>query len=128
MTKVFGKILLFVMMALSLSLGSCKYEPKSESFKSKKAKELSTNDIALDKAIGDMEAACKSKNRDAALAAYETILRLTLDKTIKKSNEYMLGERVLTEEQEQRLDALSDCDCISNEDIQKITEKVEAEY
>ena len=75
-----------------------------------------------------MEAACKSNNRDAALAAYETILRLTLDKTIKKSNEYMLGERVLTEEQEQRLDALSDCDCISNEDIQKITEKVEAEY
>ena len=40
----------------------------------------------------------------------------------------MLGERVLTEEQEQRLDALSDCDCISSEDIQEITEKVEAEY
>ncbi|MBR5982332.1 MAG: hypothetical protein IK025_01240 [Bacteroidales bacterium] len=94
--------------------------------------ELLTEDITVtvDEAIDAMEKACKSGDKEAALSAYEIILRDALDETIKrvKAGDYS-EETVFTEEQEKRLEDISnDCDCISDEDIQEITDKVESEY
>ena len=115
-------------LVVLLTLGSCTSEPKSDSVDVTEENEQSSQ-ITLDDAIDDLEEACNAGDRDGALAAYEVVLRMLLDKTVKNTYEgdYAMSS-VLTPEQEKRLDVLSSCECLSNEDLMEITDRVEAEY
>ncbi len=126
------KKLVFVvlLLALVLLMVSCKSESKAKDDKLSEDMEQLTEDKKLDDAIDAFEMACESNDNESALKAYENMLRIILDKTIisAKAGNYS-DESILTEEQEKRLDKISsDCGCISDEEIQKITEKVENEY
>ena len=116
-------------LVVLLTFGSCTSEPKSDSVDVTEESEQSPQIVTLDDAIDDLEAACNAGNRDGALAAYEVVLRMLLDKTVKNTYEgdYAMSS-VLTPEQEKRLEALSSCECLSDQDIQEITDRVEAEY
>lgn len=126
------KKLVFVvlLLALVLLMVSCKSESKAEDDKLSEDMEQLAEDKKLDDAIDAFEMACESNDNESALKAYENMLRIILDKTIisAKAGNYS-DESILTEDQEKRLDKISsDCGCISDEEIQKITEKVENEY
>lgn len=121
-------MILSCILALLLSLGSCKCDSKSENNKVSEEKELSYEDM-VDEAIVALEDACKAGDRDGALTAYEGMLRILLDRTKENSYEGIYAESsVITPEQEKRLDALSECECLSDEDLKEITDRVEAEY
>jgi len=121
-------MILSCILALLLSLCSCKSGTKSENNKFSEVKEISYED-KVDEAINALEDACKTGDRDGALTAYEDMLRILLDKTKENSYEGIYAESsIISPEQEERLDALSDCECLSDEDVKEITDRVEAEY
>ena len=122
-------VILSCVLSMALSFCSCKSDSKSVNNKVSEAKELSYED-KVDEAISGLEDACKAGDRDGALAAYEGMLRILLDRTKENSYEGIYAESaVITPEQEERLDEISsNCDCISDEEIQEITDRVEAEY
>ncbi len=111
-------VILSCVLALVLSLGSCKSEKDNN------------EEITLDGAIDALDRACKSGNKEETISAYEVMLRIILDETVKNADVGNYSENaVINEEQEKRLDEISStCDCISDEDIQAITDKVESEY
>ena len=116
-------------IVLMLSVGSCKSEPKSENDNASQLNEQMSKVMSLDDSIDALEEACKSGDRDGALSAYEVLLRVLLDKTMENATDGIYSENlVLTEEQENRLAAISDCECLTDEDLQEITDRVEAEY
>lgn len=121
MKKGVGVILLCV-LALFLTMNSCKYEKDNN--------EEATEDITLDGAIDALDRACKSGNKEEAVSAYEVMLRIILDETVKNAYAGNYTERsVINAEQEKRLEEISkECDCISDKEIEEITMKVESEY
>ena len=76
MKKGVGVILLCV-LALFLTMNSCKYE--------KDNKEEASEEITLDGAIDALDRACKSGNKEEAVSAYEVMLRIILDETVKNA-------------------------------------------
>lgn len=121
-------VILMYVLALLLSMASCKSGTNSENDNVSKEDELSYED-KVDEAINALEDACKAGDRDGALTAYENVLRILLDRTKENSYEGIYAESsVITPKQEERLDALSDCECLSDEDLKEITDRVEAEY
>ena len=121
-------VILSCILALIFSFGSCKSGSKSENNKVFEEKELLYED-KVDESITALEEACKAGDREGALAAYEELLRILLDKTKENSYEGIYAESsIISPEQEKRLDALSDCECLSDEDVKEITDRVEAEY
>ena len=123
-------VILSCVLASVLLLGSCKSDSKTADKKGAEGVEVISENITVDDAINSLEKACKSNDKESALNAYEIMLRILLDKTVESVNAGNYSdESIITEEQEKRLDEISsNCNCISDEEIQAITDRVEAEY
>ena len=118
-------------MAMVLVLGSCKSKTENvtESKEAEKT-ECATKEIkTLGDAIDAMVAYCKDGNKDAVLATYETMLRLTYEKTIENLTSGKAMDDVLTEEENKKMESLEgDCNCVSDEEMEALAEKIQLEY
>ncbi len=108
----------FVLVSCKSSSGS-----KDNGTKSECVKEIKT----LDDAIDAMEKYCNEGNKEAVLDTYEKMTRIALDAAVEGMKSGKDPDSVFSEEQNKRLDAI-DCDCVSDEELAKIVNWVQAEY
>ena len=122
-------VILSCVLSLVLVLGSCKSntenEAKEDEAKTECAKEIKT----LDDAVEAMEKYCKDGNKEAVLATFETMMRLTFDGTLECLKSGKDPESLISEEQNKRMEALEgNCECVSDEEMEAISKKVQKEY
>ena len=124
-------VILSCALSLVLVLGSCKSNTENEAenkeaeAKTECAKEIKT----LDDAVDAMEKYCKDGNKEAVLATFETMMRLTFDATLECMKSGKDPNSILSEEQNKRMEALDGkCECVSDEEMEAISEKVQQEY
>ena len=124
-------VILSCALSLVLVLGSCKSkaenaaENKDGEAKTECAKEIKTVDDAIDA----MEAYCKEGNKEAVIATYEAMMRISFDATLECLKSGKEPKDLFTEEQEKRMEALDGkCECVSDEEMEAVAEKVQFEY
>ncbi|MBO4615050.1 MAG: hypothetical protein J5709_08035 [Bacteroidales bacterium] len=120
-------VILSCALSLVLVLGSCKSntETKEGEAKAECTKEIKT----LDEAVDAMEKYCKEGNKEAVLATCETMMRLTFDATLECMKSGKDPDSLFSEEQNKRMEALEgNCECVSSEEMEAISKKVQAEY
>ncbi len=118
-------VIISCVLLLVLGLGSCKSnsESKDDRMYSERVKEIKT----LDDAIDALEKYCKEGNKKAVLDTYEKMTRIALDAAVEGMKSGKDPDSVFSEEQNKRLETL-DCDCVSEEELAKIVNWVQAEY
>jgi len=122
-------VMLSCVLALVLVLGSCKSNTENEAKEGEEKAECAKEIKTLDDAVDAMEAYCKDGNKEAVLATFETMMRLTFDATLECMKSGKDPDSLFSEEQNKRMEALEDnCECVSDEEMKAITEKVQAEY
>lgn len=121
--------MLSCVLALVLVLGSCKSNTENEAKEGEEKAECAKEIKTLDDAVDAMEAYCKDGNKEAVLATYETLMRLTFDATIECMKSGKDPESVFSEEQNKRMEALDgNCECVSDEEMEAIAKKIQTEY
>lgn len=124
-------VILSCALSLVLVLGSCKSNTENEAEgKETEKTECAAKEIkTLDDAVDAMEKYCKEGNKEAVLATWETMMRLTLDATLDCMKSGKNPDSVFSEEQNKRMEALEgNCECVSDEEMEAISKKVQAEY
>ncbi|MBO4875773.1 MAG: hypothetical protein J5542_10760 [Bacteroidales bacterium] len=125
-------VILSCALSLVLVLGSCKSKTENEAEnKDGEAKtECAAKEIkTVEDAIDAMEKYCKEGNKEAVMATYETMMRISFDATLECLKSGKEPEDLFTEEQEKRMEALDGkCECVSSEEMEAVAEKVQFEY
>ena len=124
-------VILSCALSLVLVLGSCKSNTENEAEgKETEKTECAAKEIkTLDDAVDAMEKYCKEGNKEAVLATFETMMRLTFDGTLECLKSGKDPESLISEEQNKRMEALEgNCECVSDEEMEAISKKVQKEY
>ena len=123
-------VILSCALSLVLVLGSCKSKTENEAKDGEAKTECAAKEIkTVDDAIEAMEKYCKEGNKEAVMATYETMMRISFDASLECLKSGKEPENLFTEEQEKRMEALDGkCECVSEEEMEAVAEKVQFEY